>query len=106
MSEESILQQNTIELFRRCGWLAHHNYESRRSEPGMLDMIAVKHPTICFAEFKGPKGELTKAKLNNHGRLMPGQEDWFAELQKCPAVLSRVWRPCDWDEIVRIATQI
>jgi len=106
MSEESILQQNTIELFRRCGWLVYHPYESRHSEPGMLDLIIVKHPTVIFAEIKGPKGKLTKAKLNKHGRLMPGQEDWFNELHKCPAVLSFVWKPDDWDAIVKIATQM
>lgn len=106
MSEESILQQNTIELFRRCGWLVYHTHNSRFSEPGMLDMIAVKAPIICFAEFKGPKGRLTKAKINKHGRWMPGQEDWFNELQKCSSVLSFVWEPDDWDTIVKIATKI
>jgi hypothetical protein len=105
MSEESILQQNTIELFRRCGWLVHHNYNSIHSEPGFLDMVAVKAPQVCFAEFKGSKGKLTKAKLNKHGRLMPGQEDWFESLQKCPSVLSFVWRPNDWEQIVKIATK-
>lgn len=103
MSAESILQQNTIELFRRCNWLVYHTRYSLRSEPGFLDMVAVKAPTVLFAEFKGPKGKLTKSKLNKHGRLMPGQEDWFEQLQKCP-VMSFVWRPDDWDEIVKIAT--
>ncbi len=106
MSEESILQQNTVELFRKCGWLVHHNYDSRHSEPGFPDMVAVKKPAVCFVEFKGPKGKLTKAKLNKHKRLMPGQEDWFNELQGCPSVLSFVWRPDQWDEIVKVATQI
>ncbi len=106
MSEESILQQNTIELFRRCGWLVYHTHSSRFSEPGMLDLIIVKHPTVIFAEIKGPKGKFTKAKLNKHSRLMPGQEDWFNELQQCPSVLSFVWRPDDWNEIVKVAMKI
>ncbi len=104
MSEESILQQNTIDLFRRCGWLVHHNYESRMSEPGFLDIVAVKKPNVIFSEIKSQKGKLTKAKLNKHGRLMPGQEDWFAQLQGCP-VKSFVWRPSDWEDIVKIATE-
>ncbi len=103
MSEETILQQNTIELFRRLGWLVYHTHNSRNSEPGMLDLILVKAPRIIFAEIKSQKGKLTKSKLNKHGRLMPGQEDWFEQLQGCP-VESYIWRPSDWENIVKIAS--
>ncbi len=88
------------ELFEACrqmldlyGWLWYHTYDSRRSNPGFLDIVAVRDGVIRFIELK-----------SQTGRISQGQLHWMTELGRAIGknVYVHVWRPSDLSEITRI----
>ena len=101
MVTEAQFQETIIQLARTLGWLCYHTHDSRRSEPGFLDLVMVKGGRLIFAEIKDEDGALTLARLDRKGRLMPGQLDWFRTLRKCNVEVY-LWRPDDWESIVTI----
>lgn len=72
------------------GWLYHHNYDSRRSDPGFPDTVMVRGDRIIFAELKTPKGKLSGP-----------QTTWLEALGDVD-VESYVWRYDNVDEILDI----
>ena len=72
------------------GWLYHHNYDSRRSDPGFPDTVMVRGDRIIFAELKAPKGKLSDP-----------QTTWLEALGDVD-VESYVWRYDNVDEILDI----
>lgn len=89
---EKQFMAEVIRLAKRNGWDYSHAYDSRKSEPGLPDLLLV-HPThgIVFAELKTDTGKLTPAQAAWIGRLAP----WVRVV---------VWRPADWELIGRVLT--
>ena len=79
-------------VFRSEGFLVYHTYNSRRSEPGFPDLVAV-HPDrgIIFAELKMPKGKPSAA-----------QTRWL-EAIRAAGHNAYLWYPSDFGEIQAIA---
>ena len=91
LTTERELQDKVIELAHVTGWLTYHTYDSRRSERGFPDLVLVRPPRMVVAELKAERGHLTD-----------DQAVWMRALGECPGVEAYVWRPSDWDEIVRV----
>lgn len=85
---EADLQAAIHRLMRRGGWKHYHTHDSRRSQPGFPDIVAIRAPRIIFAELKTETGKPTQE-----------QAAWLEELCRIPAVECYVWRPSDWDRI-------
>lgn len=98
LEDEAAFQAKILTLASTCGWLAYHPYDSRRAARGFPDLCLVRPasagpPCLVFAELK-----------SQGGRVRPEQRQWIAALAgiSSPQVIVRLWRPDDWDEIVRI----
>ena len=89
ISEKDFLEQ-VRELARYEGWLSYHTYRSTRSEPGFPDLVLVRPPRVIFAELKTEKGKLSA-----------DQKAWLDVLDRCNEVETYLWRPSDWDRIVK-----
>lgn len=87
---EADLQSFVAEACARYKWLYHHAGDSRRSTPGLPDVIAVRGDRLIVAELK-----------TQHGRVSDIQNLWLTELAKCPGVETFVWRPSDMNDILR-----
>lgn len=102
---EAQFTQQVKELFEKLGWLVYHTKDSRYSQAGFPDIVAVRKPRVVFAELKiGNKltqGHIVRGKQRNH--WVPGQQEWIEELLGCPGIESYVWKPEDWDNIVPVA---
>ncbi len=85
---ERDFQQTVLELARVLGWRCYHTHDSRRSEPGFPDIVAVRPPRIIYAELK-----------TERGRLSADQRQWLSLLEGCAGVEVHVWRPSDWPAI-------
>lgn len=77
-------------LAKHLGWMTYHPFWSVRSTPGFPDLTLVKPPRIIFAELKTETGRLTSSQCQ-----------WIETLQHCDGVRVFVWRPSDWDFIVK-----
>lgn len=89
---EAQFQRRVVDFARVTGWTVYHTFDSRRSEPGFPDLVAV-HPDqrrIVYAELKSARGYLSTP-----------QRRWLDKLARAGAEIA-VWRPADWDEIVAV----
>lgn len=87
-------QAQAHDLLRMMGYvLVYHTQDSRHSEPGFPDTIAIRiHPTprLFVAEWKAEKGRPT-----------PAQNVWLAAF--CAVgVDARVWRPSQIAELTEV----
>lgn len=107
---ERDFQDTVIEMARILGFLVHHNQDSRRSEPGIPDLLIVSltgRPRLIFAELKATGGKLTNGRYApKSGRWLRGQRGWLSALERCVSEFSPVevylWFPQDMDTIERI----
>jgi hypothetical protein len=60
-------------------------------DAGLPDLILCKPPRLLFAELKREQGRVSKA-----------QADWLDALSRCAGVEVYLWKPSDWESIVRI----
>ena len=60
---EKQLQQAVLDLARRMGWRCYHTFDSRRSEPGFPDIIAIRGERLVAIELKSDTGKLTDAQV-------------------------------------------
>ena len=95
MSEKD-LQAAVEELFRMKGWFVYHAPDSRGSEPGLLDVVAVRPPRVLFAELKSQNGKLDTREHWTWRRRLPTQAEWYERLSQCPGVETHLFRPSDW----------
>jgi len=86
---EAQFQQQVLQLARLNGWWCYHTYDSRRSQPGLPDLILIRE-RVVWAELK--------VRPN---RLRPNQKDCLNRLQNAQQE-TYVWYPEDWDAIVQI----
>lgn len=81
-----------MDLFRWHGWLVHHHFDARRSEPGVPDLLLVHaRRGVRFAELKTETGRLTRE-----------QRVWIEALRAAGAAVF-VWRPSDMADIEHVA---
>ena len=90
LESEKGFQRAVVELAALCGWRAFHDYDSRRNTAGFPDLVLVRPPRLIFAELKSERG-----------RVRREQRDWLEELAQCGVEVA-LWRPSDWDCIVKI----
>lgn len=88
---EKRFQQMVTDLANLRGWLFYHPWNSQKSTPGWPDCAMVRPPRFVVAELKSEKG-----------RLSPHQREWLDKLQQVPTIEVFVWRPRDWEEILRV----
>ena len=99
---ERNLQIVVEECLRSRDWFVYHSPDSRGSEPGLLDIVAVRPPRVLFVELKSQEGKLdrrerwTMRSKRKTRRRLPTQAQWFERLKKCPGVETYLWRPSDW----------
>lgn len=88
---ERELEDYVEDLLRVHGWHWNHSLDSRRSNPGLPDLICVKHGRIIFAELK----------KQVDARVSHAQQAWLHELMLNHCVEVYLWRPSDMDEIAK-----
>lgn len=84
---EDELEANVRTLGALTGWtLIYHTHDSRRSDPGFLDLVMVnpRQGRILFVELK-----------TRTGRIRPKQRDWLAGLAAV-GMEAALWRPAQW----------
>lgn len=92
MSSEKVFMAQVRDLLKACGWRHYHTHDSRKSQAGFPDIVAVRGNRLIFAELKTEKGILTADQMN-----------WRDDLVAA-GVPMYVWRPSDWAEIVKVLT--
>ena len=56
---EAALQKSLVEVAEMYGWQLHHEVDSRRSKPGLPDLICAHHKHgVVFIELKSERGYL------------------------------------------------
>ncbi len=92
---EASWQRWVIWIAKKNKWIVYHTYDSRRSTPGFPDLVIVKPGlTVIFAELK-----------RETGKLRPEQVVWIKNLKMADGVDVYVWRPSDWELVVRILSR-
>jgi len=110
MSEKD-LQSAVLEQMKWMGWLVYHTHDSRRSQPGFPDVVAVRGSRHMFVEFKREKGKIRTEQhqwLNQladaHGEVYlvrPSTEEAFIEnVNVVGSNLETHWRNVKEDMIV------
>ena len=102
-TEEEFMAQ-VMELARARNWKVYHPYDSRRSSYGYPDLTMVRPPRVIFMELKSEKGQLDiKQRYSpKTGRALPNQKDWKDAFESCPGVEYYLWRPTDWEDLVKV----
>ena len=83
-------QKQVVALAAAFGFRSYHPWLSIRSERGWPDLALFKPDRFLLAELKTDKGKLT-----------PAQDVMIADL-RAAGVEVHVWRPRDWDDVMRI----
>lgn len=86
---EKQFQQQVIDLAKLCHWKEYHAWKSFHSPQGFPDLILVRDCVILAVELKSEKGKVSRA-----------QYDWLEALGKAGLKVF-IWRPSDWEDIVR-----
>lgn len=71
--KEKDFQAEVVKVARLFGYLCHHQYDARKSEPGVPDLLIVGHGRCIHAELK-----------RQGGRYTPAQRMWLAALLGAP----------------------
>lgn len=94
---EAALQTNVCDALERFGWLYYHTYDSRRSNKGFPDVVAVRGGRLIVAELKG------YSKRGRLGKMSDDQMAWMQKLGQVECVVSgdrcvayHLWTPDDW----------
>ena len=90
---EKAWQAQVEEWLKRGGWLYIHQFDSRRSNPGFPDVLAIRGRRLLAIELKAK-------------RKKPGfwQDVWLTAFRElgCEHVEVYVWRPFDELEVRRV----
>lgn len=91
-SEKQFMAQ-VLQLARLCGWRAFHDFDSRRSAPGLPDLLLVRRGVLLFRELKVGSNQPTAE-----------QRAWLDDLGAVREVSAGLWYPTDWDAIQKTLT--
>lgn len=86
---EKEFQAAVVALAKQNGWIVHHHFDSRRSEPGWPDLVLIRDGKLLIRELKTEIGEES-----------PEQIVWLAALRSC-GVDAETWRPSQLGTIVK-----
>ena len=89
--KEKQFQAQVVKAARLYGWVALSTWNSKHSPAGEPDLRLIRPPRVVFAELK-----------TENGRVTPAQREVMRLLSLCPGVEVYLWRPSDWDEIVKV----
>lgn len=87
---EKDFQASVIAAAELYGWMSYHTHDSRRSEPGFVDLVLV-HPGRRLVKFRELK--------TYTGRITLDQKKWLNALEAAGADVG-VWRPAELDSII------
>lgn len=87
---EKLFMGQVTRYAKLMGWRVHHTFDSRRSEPGLPDLICIRRPRIVFLEIKGARTPVTD-----------DQKATIEELQAC-GLTALIVRPKDWKTVERL----
>jgi hypothetical protein len=90
---EKQFQSQVVELATVLGWRVYHTWNSIHSVRGFPDLVLCRERLI-FVELKSDSG-----KLSSH------QESWIESLKIAQSEVY-VWRPKDFNEVVKILRKI
>ena len=83
---EHDFQEAVIDMAKtEYGYITYHTFDSRRSDAGFPDIVAVRRGRIVYIELKAMKGRLSDA-----------QWEWLAALNAGGGEVY-VFRPCCWN---------
>ena len=88
---EKDFRQQILDLAKLTGWKCYFTWNSLHSPSGFPDLVMVRDRRQVFAELKSEKGKLTEYQL-----------EWLKALQEVPGNEVFVWRPSDWENIVKV----
>lgn len=74
---------------KRCGWVAYHTHDSRRSDKGFPDLVLVRGTTMLAVELKTAEGKVSAEQI-----------EWLRRLGRVTSVRVAVWRPADREGIL------
>lgn len=112
---ETSWRNQVVELATLSGWMVYFlEYPTRlvrnirlpnmnRQGKGFPDLTLLRPPRLVYVELKrdrGPQGG------GEHDHVNPTEEQlrWLAAFGGVPGIEPYVWRPSDWDEVVRVLT--
>ena len=86
---EAQFQQQVLDIAKTLGWKTYHTYDSRRSEAGFPDIVAVsaRQGRTIYVELK-----------TQTGRMSLAQKDWLRTLATAGNEVA-VWRPADLEDV-------
>ena len=90
MSEREF-QAQMRQLAELKGWIVLTTWNSMHSPAGEPDLRLVRPPRVIFMELKSQKGKLS-----------PAQEQVIALLKRCPGLEVYVFRPSDFEQIIKV----
>lgn len=90
VTEKEFLRQ-VRDLAKIYHWRFYHPFLSKWSERGYPDITLIRPPRLIFAELKTDKGVMTDS-----------QKEWADLLKECDGIEYYLWRPSDFEEIVKI----
>jgi VRR-NUC domain len=96
---EAVFQAAVIELAKASGWMVYFTKDSRRSPSGFPDLVLAPDPSQAGAHPQERPLYAVELKTDT-GQLSQAQEAWLTALQGSTGVVSAVWRPSQWTEIV------
>ena len=88
---EKQLQSTILDALGYMGWKTYHTFDSRRSNPGFPDIVAVKGGRVMAVELKSEKG-----------KIRPEQIEWLDALSITPTETHLV-RPSTMDSFLEEA---
>lgn len=89
-ANEEAFQREVLAFARRNGWKCYHARDSRRSEPGFPDIVAMRAGVQLAIELKMPGNKATAEQLT-----------WLELFAECGAKTG-VYYPKDWPKIVEL----
>lgn len=90
--DEKEFMAQVRDLLKRFGWRSYHTHNSRKSDIGFPDLVAVRDKRVVWIELKTERGIATAAQWN-----------WIEDLKKAGQEVY-LWRPSDWKTIVEVLT--
>lgn len=90
ITEAAFLRQ-LRDIARIYGWATYHPFLSKWSERGWPDLTLCRPPRLVLAELKTETGKTSEE-----------QDRWLGMLGAVPGIETYLWRPSDFDEIVKL----
>ena len=87
--KEAAFQQQILDLARTLGWRCYHTWDSRHSEGGFPDIIAIRGATLLALEIKGAKAK----------EPPPDQVAWIGAFQQVRFVHADFVYPRHWEQV-------